>query len=162
MGFGLWPEVHEKRVFFCQPGHGEAAWEARWMLTPFPLRSSQCVAPTTLSRWGVSASSMTEMKWHSRYAEQKFTSCSVQSRREKIPSVFSVFFFFPGVLFFSIHNCLMMRSLSRDVHSAYLNRLPGFHSHSSAKKDNKHIFVRPYWLQCTNWTLLLGWMKPWM
>lgn len=61
---------------------------------------------------------------------------------KKYPLFFVWVFFFPSVLFFPIHNCLMMRSLSRDVHSAYLNRLPGFHSHSSAKKRQQTHFCQ--------------------
>lgn len=51
--------------------------------------------------------------------------------------LYPLFFFIlllPGVIFFSIQNCLMMQSLSRETQRAYLNRPAG---HSSAKKNNK-------------------------
>lgn len=46
--------------------------------------------------------------------------------------LFSVFL--PGVLFFSIQNCLMMQT-----QSAYLNRPSGFYRHSSAETKTAHF-----------------------
>lgn len=145
-------------VFFRQPGHREAAWAARWTLTPFPLYSLQCVVPTTLSRWGVSAFSMTEMTvaLEIRWTEIHFLFSTEWAW--KVPSVlFFCVLFLPGVLFFSIHNCLMMQS-----QNAYLNRPSGFYGHSSAKKKKKKTPIDHTDLQHTNQTLLHGWMKSWM
>lgn len=149
MGFGPLPAVHEKTtvfVFFSQPGHREAAWAARWTLTPFPLCFLQCVVPTTLSRWGVSAFSMTEMTvaLKIRWTEIHFLFSTV-GVKSTLCFIFCVLFL-PGVPFFSIHNCLMMQSLSRDAQNAYLNRPSGFYGHSSAKNKKKKNTNKPHWL----------------
>lgn len=109
------------------------------MLTPFPLCSSQCVAPTTLSRWGVSA-------WNDNGTRDVLNSKSLPVQCEEGVKKYPLFFFLPGVLYFSVHNCLMMLSHSRDPQIAYLNRPSEFYSHSSAQKNKGHISVRPYWL----------------
>ena len=130
-----------------RPNHGEAACAARWMLTPFPLCSLQCAAPTALSRWGV-------LRCMCFNHDRKKNSTRDVLNSKYFPVQFRVglrkyCFVLPGVLFFSIQICLMMQSLFTETESAYLNRPLDFYSHSSAqRKLNK--FVRPYWSTAPN------------
>lgn len=88
-----------KKQFPCQPGHREAAWAARWMLTP--LLSAFCSVWSPQPSVGEVCVLLAWLKWqHSRCAEQKFTSCSVGSEHQKIPSVFFLLLLLPGVLFY--------------------------------------------------------------